>query len=75
VVVVVARRPATHPADSVVIPAAAAAGQHAPTKDKRWTFRRPAQEGKAAQATPDEGRDLLAADMELDQKKHAVALR
>ncbi|PUZ42733.1 hypothetical protein GQ55_9G606100 [Panicum hallii var. hallii] len=50
-------------------------------KDKRWSFRRPGQEGKAAAMTPaagrggpDEGLGLSATDIEFDQKKHAVAV-
>ena len=50
-------------------------------KDKRWSFRRPGQEGKAAATTPaagrggpDEGLGLSATDIEFDQKKHAVAV-
>ncbi|CAL4912690.1 unnamed protein product [Urochloa decumbens] len=58
-------------AEAVAVAAAAA------PKDKRWSFRRPAQEGKAAEATPAAGREglgLSAADIEFDQKKHAVAV-
>ncbi|CAO1943854.1 unnamed protein product, partial [Urochloa humidicola] len=50
----------------------------APPKDKRWSFRRTAaQEGKAAEAVPATGREglgLSAADIEFEQKKHAVAV-
>ncbi|CAL4937753.1 unnamed protein product [Urochloa decumbens] len=50
--------------------AAAPPASGAPPKDKRWSFRRPAaQEGKSA-----EGLGLSAADIEFDQKKHAVAV-
>ncbi|OEL38236.1 hypothetical protein BAE44_0000744 [Dichanthelium oligosanthes] len=66
--------------DAVAVAAAPPSG--AP-KDKRWSFRRPGQEGKAAETTtpaagrggPDEGLGgLSATDIEFDQKKHAVAV-
>ncbi|CAL4929174.1 unnamed protein product [Urochloa decumbens] len=58
------------PRDEAVAVAAAAA----PPKDKRWSFRRAAQEGKAAPAAGREGLGLSAADIEFEQKKHAVAV-
>nr|CAB3497003.1 unnamed protein product [Digitaria exilis]CAB3501950.1 unnamed protein product [Digitaria exilis] len=49
--------------------AAAAPPSSGATKEKRWSFRRPGQEGKAAVTT------ASAADIvEFDQKKHAVAV-
>nr|TKV98071.1 hypothetical protein SEVIR_9G536600v2 [Setaria viridis] len=67
-------------ADAMAMAAAAPPASGAP-KDKRWSFRRAAQEGRAAEATPaagrggtDDGLGLSAADIEFDQKKHAVAV-
>ncbi|KAG2554592.1 uncharacterized protein LOC120647232 isoform X2 [Panicum virgatum] len=62
-------------------PRAEAMAVAGPPKDKRWSFRRPGQEGKAAATTPaagrggpDEGLGLSATDIEFEQKKHAVAV-
>ncbi|CAN6290591.1 unnamed protein product [Urochloa humidicola] len=64
--------------EAAVAVTAAAPASGAPPKDKRWSFRRPAaQEGKAAEAAPAAGREglaLSAADIEFDQKKHAVTV-
>ncbi|CAN6321371.1 unnamed protein product [Urochloa humidicola] len=65
-------------AEATAVAAAATPATGAPPKDKRWSFRRPAaQEGKAAEAVPAAGREglgLSAADIEFEQKKHAVAV-
>ena len=67
-------------AEAMAVAAATPPATGAP-KDKRWSFRRPGQEGKAAATTPaagrggpDEGLGLSATDIEFDQKKHAVAV-
>lgn len=67
-------RPPPHADATAAAAAPSPASGPPPPKDKRWSFRRAAQEGKAAGATPDEGRGLSAADVEFDQKKHAVAV-
>ena len=66
-------------AEAMAVAAATPPATGAP-KDKRWSFRRPGQEGKAAATTPaagrggpDEGLGLSATDIEFEQKKHAVA--
>ncbi|RLN42196.1 protein IQ-DOMAIN 14-like [Panicum miliaceum] len=68
-------------AEAMAVAAATPPATGAP-KHKRWSFRRPGQEGKAvattpavARGVPDEGLGLSATDIEFDQKKHAVAAR
>jgi hypothetical protein len=58
-------RPPPHADATAAAAAPSPASGPPPPKDKRWSFRRAAQEGKAAEATP---------DVEFDQKKHAVAV-
>ncbi|KAJ1298695.1 hypothetical protein BS78_01G473400 [Paspalum vaginatum] len=57
--------------------AEAAATAAAPKQDKRWSFRRPGQEGKAAEATATQAAGGVLGgvpDAEFDQKKRAVSV-